>query len=216
MTSANLIATEPLPLAAQLRANRLSPLTAGTLGALALLAAGAGVFAAAAVATTPFASRDADARQSFGWRPPVLAALAPIPAPSPNADAQTLSRPPFSRTRRPELHRAVEAATRAKDDAKPPALALGAVVRYGAKRRAFVTDAQGANGEWYRVGEKVAGWTVAEIRQDLLMLQNAGRSAQLQLYPDPPPEPAEAPAVPAASVVKSPNPIPNSNRPARR
>lgn len=179
-------------LAAALRAKRVSPFMAAALATLAALAGASGLWAASAFSSLDSAGQSV----KLEWRPPNLSAFEPLAAKPPAADAQTLSRPLFAKTRRVEAAKTVAAPAdnAAEPPAPPPALSLAGIVHFGSKSRAYLSGS--GDGEWYGVGEKVAGWTVAEIRRIDLTLTSGGQSTELKLYPEP--EPAAAAAPPAS------------------
>jgi len=199
-------------LAAKLRAHRLSPLMAAVLAALSTVALAGGVYAAAALAGLDAPSSQSTA--ASGWRPPALAALEPQPPKSPGADKQILQRPLFSKSRRPAPARSSPAAEKPSETAAGATtiVSVAGIVRSGAGARAFLSTSA-SDGEWYGVGEMIAGWTVAEIGRIDLTVMSGDKRAQVKLYPDY--DPNTAPEPPAASP-PSPPPAPANLRQRHR
>jgi len=149
---------------------------------LSAAAAASGLYAASAF--LPLREWRAEAGRA-DWRPPSLAALEPLPSTPPGADDETLNRPLFSRTRRPDpASQSVGSLNKPGESASGLSISLAAIALFGGARRAYVTGDNGADGQWYRVGERVAGWVVSEIRPNELMLKSGERSAHLSLYPE--------------------------------
>lgn len=168
------------------KAARLSPLMAGTLVLLALTAVVAGVFAAFAI----LGPRNQAAQSAVQeWKPPTLASVELPPPKSPSADVQTLSRPIFSKNRKPSVKAAagptaepVPAAT----TAAPADLTLAAIVKHGGAASAFIISGSAPEGEWKKIGDLVDSWTVASISDSDLTLKNGDQAVKLRLFPDPP------------------------------
>ncbi|HXY58092.1 MAG TPA: hypothetical protein VEH76_05885 [Methylocystis sp.] len=194
-------------LATELRVRRLSPLMATALAGLSSVALAGGVYAAGvllgldAPASLPPAASD--------WRPPGFAGLEPSPPKAPGADEQILQRPVFFKSRRPAPVKSSSGAEKPKETlvaAQTTPLSVAGIVRNGASALAFLSTGAG-EGEWCGVGEKIAGWTVAEIGRIDLTVTSGDKRAQVKLYPDydpnvapepssaPPPSPAPAPTI---------------------
>jgi hypothetical protein len=159
------------------------------LAVLAALAAAAGAFALRA-----FVEPDAFATAvKTEWRPPAYAAGAPSQAKPASADAQTLNRPIFFKSRRPfagaKKDAAPAAAPRPEETAPPDGLSLGGIAKFGREQRAFIVTRTEPEGKWFAAGETVDDWTVADIKGAELTLKNGSRTIRLQLYPHPAPEP---------------------------
>lgn len=178
-----------------MRAKRASPIMAVSLTALTALAGAAVLYAASAF----FPAGDTPPTVKSEWRPPRLSAFEPTASKPPTSDEQTLSRPLFVKSRRPTSANATAAPTDPASEpiAPSPAFSLAGIVHFGANSRAFLAKSDGADGEWYEVGEKVAGWTLAQIRRVDLTLTSGERSANLKLYLDSPAAEAAATAPPA-------------------
>lgn len=197
-------------LAAAMRARRSSPIMAAALAALTVLTLSTGLYAASAFFSAGYAPQLVKSE----WRPPSLAAFEPLAPKPPAADKQTLERPLFEKSRRPPPAKVSSAA----DEKAPEPVAAGAsglslagIVRCGARSRAFVSGNNGADGEWYEVGQKISGWTIAKIRRIDLTLTSGDRAAELKLYPDPSAAPAAAPPPPPPAPPIPPlTPIPRS------
>jgi hypothetical protein len=168
--------------AALARARRISPLMLIGLAALAATTAVAAAFAfhAVLIADAPPASA------TMGWRPPILAASATRPSAPAAADVETLTRPVFSKTRRPAPMG--EGAAAAANGAAPTlaGLTLGAIVNFDGSPRAYLVAGGAAEGKWLPVGGKIGPWTVVDIRELDLTVKNGDESSSLKLYPDSP------------------------------
>lgn len=176
------------------------------------LARPAAPIAARAAATPAMITSPAPAAVSM----PPLAAL-----------TQTVERPVFSPTRRPEVAAQVEveeAPSPASPAAQPPpALQLSAVVIEAGRQLALFRHASGASGAATlraTTGESVAGWTLVEVRSDGVTLERGGQQHEIPLRTFEPapvrPEPAmprDAPgqAAPAPAV----SPAQRPRRPVR-
>jgi hypothetical protein len=193
---------------ATLRAKRVSPVMAAALASSAALVSAAGLFAASA---TFSGSHEPGSVQSE-WRPPSLQGFEPSPSKSMAEDTEILKRPVFEKSRRLTESKAKSALDdrAAKEPASaPPTLSVAGIVHFGDKARAFLSSDSDAGGAWYVVGEKVAGWTVAEIRRIGLTLTSGQRFAELKLYPD-------VQASPQTLAPPSPPPPPLPNPRARK
>lgn len=162
---------------------RFSPLmmiVMGALGALALLAAAFAVYAAFAPEPEP------PPRAATDWKAP-LPAVVDLGEPSANADTQLLSRPIFSKDRRPapKLARAAPSQPTGPVSDAPTGIKVNAIVKRRNDSRAFVVGVNG-QGEWKTVGEKVDEWTISAIAPQELTLSNGVNMARLQLYSDKP------------------------------
>lgn len=169
-----------------LASSRLSPLMAGilcALGLVSLVAAGFAIYATV--------GPQSETAQSAGpgWKPPTLAIVELEPPKPASADVQTLSRPIFSKNRKPSTRTgsaapAAEPAIEATGEA-PNGLTLAAIVKHDGVSSAFVISAGAPEGEWKKVGEKVESWTVAAINDLELTLQNGEEAVKLRLFADP-------------------------------
>lgn len=171
--------------APDLAAARLSPLMAGTLGVLALAAICAAGFAAFALLGPQYQESLSNAPE---WKPPTLAAVELAPPKPASADAQSLSRPIFSKNRKPAPRTSATALvdpSLAAPVVAPAGLSLAAVVRHGGVASAFLLSASAPEGEWKKIGEKIESWTVAAITDLEVTLKNGDQSVQLRLFDEP-------------------------------
>lgn len=160
---------------------RLSPLMAVLLCGLALLVLGAASFAVRA-AVEPVATAAAPKSEWRLPKPVVGAASRMKPA---SADVQTLARPIFSRSRRPQAPQAnVQQAAKTPPSPPPVGLSIRAIAGTRLDARAFVASRSFPDGKWHRVGEQIEGWTISDMQGSELTLTNGARSFRLQLYPD--------------------------------
>jgi hypothetical protein len=158
---------------------------AASLGALSLAAVSAGGFAANALLGPRNLPADA---ASQDWKPPKLAIVELPPPKSASADAQTLTRPIFSKNRRPS-HKAPAAPAApplVPTAAAPGDLTLAAIVKHGGVSSAFIISGSAPDGEWKKVGDTVDAWTVAAISDADLTLKSGDQAVKLRLFPGPP------------------------------
>lgn len=168
-------------LAALAASTRISPLMMMILFCEAALGIAAAAFAVSAF----FAEGAPPMGPSFEWKAPTLALVPPKVGRSNKVYLQTLSRPIFSKTRRPP--NAASANLRAPEPvALPPpsGVSLKGIVRYRSMAQAFLTSANSPQGEWKTIGDKLGSWTVDRIEHDHLALKNGTRSLKYSLYPE--------------------------------
>ena len=165
---------------AGMRRNGISPLEAGGLGFLALMTLMAAMFFVYAL-FTPYGTPTPIA---WEWRAPIVEPAEPIGQRSAPADMHTLSRPLFAKTRRPKPVKAVEIAVLETPKRAPEVtgLSVSGIIHFSQNSAAYILN-QNAGGEWYHVGETVAGWKVQSIRRLDLTLKNGEQTAILELYP---------------------------------
>ena len=172
------------PLAAMLATRRLSPLMSFGLAGLGALVAAAAIFDASLLL-----GAGAPAPPHVDWRAPTFVA-APLPAQKPaSADVQTLSRPLFSKSRRPSAIAAKPAPSeteKANPSAPPPNVMVSAIVKFGPRTQAFVVSSTAPEGKWLAVGETVDGWSVDAIHSSGIVLKNGERTMMTPLYPEAP------------------------------
>ncbi len=170
---------------------RLSPLMGGALTVFGLFdLAGIG---ALGVAFFPADQIEADVRSD--WRPPLFDQnKSDAPSPS-NADSQTLTRPIFSKTRRPFIAKATLPELREPREplAPPPGLMLLGIVKHKAGQSAFIVSSSTPKGKWCAVGDGLDGWKVTLVQDLEITLQSDARTVQLSLYPAPQNYPDPAP-----------------------
>lgn len=162
---------------------RLSPLLTGAIAALLLattLSAGFAIYALIGPQSQTAQSAAPD------WKPPTLA-IVELPPPKPSsADVQTLSRPIFTKNRKPAVKPsgaapAAAPAPEATDEA-PAGLTLSAIVKHGGVASAFVISPTAPEGEWKKIGERVDTWTIAAIADVDLTLTNGDQAVKLRLF----------------------------------
>ncbi|PPD46211.1 MAG: hypothetical protein CTY15_02260 [Methylocystis sp.] len=172
------------PLVAQAR---LSPLMALILLAIAAVNILAAIFAFDAVMGPMGAKTDGAAPD---WKAPTLAIVELDPPKAASADAQALTRPIFSKTRKPSPRaaRPEGAATAASSAAM--GVSVAAIVKKGkGAAQAFVISADAPEGAWKKVGDAVDAWAISDISADALKLRSGDGAATVKLYADPPPAP---------------------------
>jgi hypothetical protein len=170
--------------AAPIGAARLSPFQKIVLALLFAAASSAGLFAAYALlgpegADTPISAPE--------WKPPTLAVGELDPPKPAAADVQALSRPLFTKSRRP-LPKAANAPASPDvfgEAAAPSGLTVSAIVTDKKKRQAFIVSGESPQGAWKKVGETVDSWTVSAINPADLILTSGSQSMKLKLYGEP-------------------------------
>ncbi len=170
---------------------RLSPLHLMALCAMSLLTLASGVFAlrsAMAPVTLPI-----EAKQQ--WRTPVALSDAARGARAPPAlDTQTLSRPLFSKSRRPsEAQKRKVEAHAAGPSTIPAGMTLRAIINFGQDTQVFLVTNATSDGVWLKVGEQIEGWTLTEVSPTEVTMRNGDKTARLEFeYEDQSPTPGLA------------------------
>jgi hypothetical protein len=163
---------------------RLSPLSAILLAVLITLTAGAALFATAAVL---WPVRWDEGAAAPDWNPPTLAVVELDPPKPASADVEALSRPIFSKNRKPSPKSATQGAAAPTNVTDAPSdLAVTAIVRNKRIARAFVTSADTPEGAWRKVGDTVGPWTLHKILHTEVEFQNGDQLTRVKLYVSPP------------------------------
>lgn len=168
--------------AAPLAQARLSPLMSVILAFLLATTASAVLFAIYAILGPEGGEREVKTPE---WTPPTQAVVNLDPPKTAADDVQSLTRPIFSKSRRPSSR---SAPARAEPDAAPAAgnadgLTVYAIVKNGNTSQAFVTSLDAPEGAWKKIGDTIDAWTISSIDAAELTLKNGDRSATLRLYP---------------------------------
>jgi len=164
---------------------RLSPSMSIILAFLLATMVSAGLFAIYAILGPEGGEMEVKAPE---WTPPTLAVVKLDQPKTAADDVQSLSRPIFSKSRRPSP-RSVPA--RAEPVAAPIArnadgLTVYAIVKKENTSQAFIISAEEPEGAWKKIGDTVDTWTISSIDAAELTLKNGDRSAKLKLYPENP------------------------------
>lgn len=173
-------------LATLLKQARLSPLSAMILAFFLATTLMAGLFAISAI----FGSNGLESEVAApDWKPPTLAIGELDPPKPPSADVETLSRPIFSRSRRPSPK---SANLQVDSDVSPNAIAPGgltvsAIVENKEMHQAYVVSSDAPEGAWRKVGDTVDSWTISMIDRHEVILKSGQQTTSIKLYPDPPP-----------------------------
>lgn len=119
---------------------------------------------------------------------PSLAAGAGAAALSLDALPETLARPLFSKTRRPAAARLAGTTEVPAPIEQAPVAPEGLrlVGFMSSKERgpqALIRGGSDVPGNWVKVGEAVAGWTLSRIEKDRVVLESGGATAELVLNP---------------------------------
>jgi hypothetical protein len=159
---------------------RLSPLMGAVLGVLFSSTSMAAYFACRAI-LSPLAT---DPVTKSEWRAPTALAVSTAVSILDRMDTQTLTRPIFSKSRRPSARddqQGVAGAAPAPAAPLPPGLSLKAVVVHGDAKSAFVVCESFPDGKWMKAGETIQGWTIAAIHAQDVILKSGERSSQLAI-----------------------------------
>jgi hypothetical protein len=163
---------------------RLSPLMGGVLAVAALF----DLIGVIVLALAFFPSQNAAPDVRADWRPPTLAKYEALPQKPPGADVETLSRPIFSKNRKPfakEKKNASDNQAALAPVAPPPGLSLSGVTKYRNKPMAFMVSVTTPKGKWLAVGDQIDGWSVTQVQNMEITLASGDHSIRLTLYPEP-------------------------------
>jgi hypothetical protein len=193
-------------LAIPLQQAHLSPLRAMVLAFLGLSTFVSALFAAYAFLGSLGSNADVKAPD---WAPPTLAVGELDPPKPPNEDVETLSRPIFTKSRRPSPKAAAPqvAPETGPISETPSGVSVSAIVKNRDGAQAFIVSPESPDGAWKKIGDTVDSWTIATIAGAEITLKNGERAAKLKLYaeeqaqPAPPeqppqPEPPQPPPAP--------------------
>ncbi|WP_424363017.1 hypothetical protein [Methylocystis parvus] len=187
--------------ATPLQKAHLSPLAGIVLTLLGTTTLFAALFAAYAF-IGPLGS-DADVKAP-DWTPPTLAVVDLDPPKPPSADVEALSRPIFTKSRRPAPKVARQQATETGPlTAAPSGITVGAIVKNKKATQAFIVSPETPEGAWKKVGDTVDSWTIATIDRAELILKNGQQMAKLKLWPDDTVGP-DSPAPPQPGLARPP------------
>ncbi len=175
---------------------QLSPLSGIVLAALAALAGVTALFALYAMVGSMGSDSEATAPD---WTPPTLATVELDPPKPASADVETLSRPIFSKNRKPSQKTAAAPTDMSTVSDAPSGLSVTAIVRHKSTAQAFLISTDTPAGAWRQVGDQVDSWTVTSITPREVVLQSGGQFSKLKLYTEPPPA-AGDPADPAMAT----------------
>lgn len=175
--------------AVSLRQAHISPLRGMILATLGLTTLVSFLFAAYAF-LGPLGS-DADVKAP-DWAPPTLAVGELDPPKPASEDVETLSRPIFTKNRRPSPKAAApQAAPETGPVADTPTgVTVSAIVKNKAGARAFIVSPESPDGAWKTIGDTVDSWTIATIAGSEILLKNGPRAAKLKLYAEEQVQPA--------------------------
>ncbi len=121
------------------------------------------------------------------WRPPTLTQYEALAAKPADADVQTLTRPIFSKTRKPYLSKDKKQTSVAAPvpAAAPADLKLLGLAKSKDVQSAFIVSGSTPGGKWCAVGSEIDGWKVTQMQNSEVKLQSGDRTVQLSLYPEP-------------------------------
>ncbi|HEY8162008.1 MAG TPA: hypothetical protein VIF34_07055 [Methylocystis sp.] len=187
LTQALRLSGELLP---AIRGAQLSPLSAIVLAALAAITLGAALFAAVAMLGPAGSDVVVSAPD---WTPPSLAVVELGPPKPAGADTEALSRPIFSKDRKPSPKTAKAAASIPGQDAAAPAgVTVSAIVKKKKMEQAFMVSPALPEGDWKKVGDTVDAWEISRIDGDGVVLSNGAKTAKVKLFSD---DPLAAPSI---------------------
>ena len=168
-------AAEP---AKRLKYFRMSPLWAVWLIALSIVTMGMGIFALRSLLGR---AGDEEAVAALDWKPPSLAIVSLDPPKPANGDIESISRPIFSKTRKPTLKTAY-AVSPANTTTDTGALSVTAIVLNKKIMQAFIISSDAPEGAWRKIGDSVDSWSITEIAAKEVIIQNGGQKRVLPLY----------------------------------
>jgi len=165
---------------------RIAPLT--FVGLFGLVGLNAWLLA---VVTADHAPEQEMAAATTDWNQKPLPTEAQPHDPKPiSAYGQTLATPVFFKTRLPYVAPPPAPPPTAKPTVAPPpasvdpGLVLGGIMITDGARKAYVFKRADSQGMWLSEGETLLGWKLLSIDPASARLQQAGRSIELQLYPN--------------------------------
>lgn len=170
-------------LATRLKRLQLSPLSGILLAALSTMTLGMTLFAAYAI-FGPAGSESGAAAPN--WTPPTLAVVELDPPKPASADVETLSRPIFTKNRKPSPKAPPAPTDTTNISSAPNGMTVTAIVKNRKVTQAFLISSDSPEGAWRKVGDVVDSWTVTSIAQAEVILQNSGQTTKVKLYADPP------------------------------
>lgn len=160
---------------------RLSPLMAAILGSLLISTLTAALYAYRSF-VSPLVT---DPASRLEWRVPTAVNVSTAISASNKVDTQTLTRPIFSKSRRPSPRNDQQASSKAPATLPPPplppGLSLKAIVILGKNKNAFVVCNSLPDGKWMKEGETIQGWTITTMHDLNVILKNGDHSARLAL-----------------------------------
>jgi hypothetical protein len=159
---------------------RLSPLMGALLGVLFSSTSMAAYYACHAI-LSPLAT---DPAAKSEWRAPTALAVSAAVSVSDRTDTQTLTRPIFSKSRRPSTRddqQGVAGAAPAPAAPLPSGLGLKAIVVHGDAKSAFMVCDSFPDGKWMKAGETIQSWTISAIHTLHVVLKSGERSSQLTI-----------------------------------
>ena len=139
--------------------------------------------------------------------PPFQLVLAVVELDSPkpaSADTEALSRPIFSKTRKPSPKAAVAAVDSANISDTPTGLVVTAIVKNKKVAQAFVTSSETPAGAWRKVGDTVGSWTLNKILHSEVVFQSGDQLTRVKLYVTPTEGQGEAAGGSTANPLASP------------
>ncbi|RTL90708.1 MAG: hypothetical protein EKK29_00855 [Hyphomicrobiales bacterium] len=163
---------------------QLSPLSGIVLAALATMTSATALFALYAMLGPMGSDSEASAPD---WTPPTLAAVELDPPKPASADVESLSRPIFSKNRKPTAKSAAAPTDMTAVSDAPSGLSVTAIIRHKTTAQAFLISTDTPAGAWRQVGDLVDSWTVTSINPKEVVLQSGGQFSKLKLYAEPPP-----------------------------
>jgi hypothetical protein len=159
---------------------RLSPLMASILGALLICTLSAAYFAFRSI-VFPLAIEPISKSE---WRPPTAVNVASAVSVLDRSDTQTLTRPIFSKSRRPSARDAQQtgaSAAAAPAAPLPTGLSLKAIVVRGKEKSAFIVCDSFPDGKWLKEGEALQSWTITAMHSLDVILTNGDNVSQLSI-----------------------------------
>ena len=157
---------------------RISPLWAIWLGTLSTLTLGVFLFALHAMIGRTEGDNSTAVPE---WKPPSLNIVALDPPKLVSADVESLSRPIFSKFRKP-APKVSSAITQVNGSGGAEVLTVTAIVIDKLTRQAFFISPDSPDGAWRKIGDTVDTWTITAITPKEVILQSGGQTTISKLY----------------------------------
>jgi hypothetical protein len=156
----------------------ISPLWTLWLITLSIVTLGMGIFALRSILGRAGGEQ---AIAALEWKPPSLAIVSLDPPKPANADLESVSRPIFSKSRKPAL-KTTYADSPANAATDTGALSVTAIVLNKKILQAFIISSDAPEGAWRKIGDTVDTWSIAAIAPKEVVIQNGGQKKVLPLY----------------------------------
>ncbi len=157
---------------------RISPLWAVGLMTLSILTLAMGVFAFKSFLGNGGQEDEIAAQE---WKPPSLAIVSLDPPKPANVDIESISRPIFSKSRKPSP-KAANAVSPSNGTTESGGISVTAIVLNKKILQAYIISSDAPEGAWRKIGDTVDSWNIASIAPKEVVIQNGGQRRTLPLY----------------------------------